>query len=52
MKPLLTIPEPLQLPFKTAAAIIGVIVVAIGVYIGGVLSMYILGWILELIYKI
>jgi hypothetical protein len=52
MKPLIAIPEPLQFPIKLIGAFILVILVGIGLYIGAVVQVYVLGWLLGLIFSI
>jgi hypothetical protein len=49
---MIAIPEPLQFPLKLIGALVAVIVAAIGMYVGAVLSVYALGIVLDLIYRI
>jgi hypothetical protein len=52
MKPLIAIPEPLQFPIKLVGAFLAVIVVGIALYIGAVIQVYVLGWLLGLLFSI
>jgi type IV secretory pathway VirB2 component (pilin) len=52
MKPLVAIPEPLQFPIKLVGALIAVIVAGIVMYLGAVLSVYVLAAVIKLIFII